>query len=577
MFEEKYIDLKREDNFIFDEVFVKNSYCVEEEEIKNKIVIDIGANVGMFSIFASEFKPKQIIAIEPESKNFGKLSKNIEKYKIKNIIIRNEAISNEIKTLYTVGTGGLAITTDKCENNSESVKVNTLSAIMTEYKDESFILKIDCEGAEYDILLSLKTEFIDKLDYIYAEIHTVKDHWPDEIIKFLDFNNFLLMKVNHFYVYGDKGQVSIGSNKIYKFKKIQKTKAKNVDITCVISSKNRQFSTLPLTLTAVCNQTYKPKCIIIFDDSLPPERWNEHKDLRTDPIYSHIFSLFDFYNISWKVIFGEAKGQVLNYHKSLEIAETEWIWRLDDDNVPENDVLEKLIRHVDYNVGAIAGLVINSTAIKYAPAITSNKIEDIFLGLNDQWFLQTDYLIKEVDHLYSSFIYRKSIAAYNLNLSPIGHREETMLTYEIKRKGYKLLIDPSAKTWHFCNPAGGNRSHDEAANMALKDEQVFMRKMFEWNVRPNDYSFVVLENGIGDHFCFKSILNDYFNKNKNKTHIFFTTYPEVFNDIKNIKQASIADAKSLLNNIDQYNVYKFMTDKAWKKTLAEAYKQMYNI
>jgi hypothetical protein len=55
---------------------------------------------------------------------------------------------------------------------------------------------------------------------------------------------------------------------------------------------------------------YKPKNIIIYDDG-------EHKDLRNDPLYSHIFNLIHYYGIEWFFEFGERKGQVLNHIKLI--------------------------------------------------------------------------------------------------------------------------------------------------------------------------------------------------------------------------------------------------------------------
>lgn len=346
-----------------------------------------------------------------------------------------------------------------------------------------------------------------------------------------------------------------------------------VDVTCVISTKGRHVTTLSHTLLAICNQTYKPKEIIIFDDN------NEFKDPRQDPFYSHIFSLLQFYfGYNWYYEPGQRIGQVANHIRSLQLAKSEWIWRLDDDNVPEPDVLEKLVKNIRPNVGAIGGLVVQSNQIRQVPSIASNKIEDIYLGLNEQWFLHSNSKPKEVDHLYSSFIYRKSIASYNTNLSVVGHREETLLTYQMKLKGYTNILDPSAKTWHFCNPIGGIRSDNkDRATTFGRDEGVFQQFLAEHNIKTNNYSFVVLDNGIGDHYAFKYILPEYFEKYKNKKHVFFVCYEQVFNDVQNITMASIADAHTLFGSVDKYNIYKLMIDHHWTKSLSWAFRKLYEL
>ena len=49
--------------------------------------------------------------------------------------------------------------------------------------------------------------------------------------------------------------------------------------------------------------------------------------------YKGLFSLLSRRGIQWEVVFGAGIGQLANHQKALEMAKTEWIWRLDDDDV----------------------------------------------------------------------------------------------------------------------------------------------------------------------------------------------------------------------------------------------------
>jgi FkbM family methyltransferase len=343
------------------------------------------------------------------------------------------------------------------------------------------------------------------------------------------------------------------------------------DVTCVISTRNRYFSTLPLCLVAIANQTHKPKHLIIYDDG-------EHRDLRGDPLYSHIFSLLTFKGIFWEVAFGECKGQVLNHVKSLSSAKTDWIWRVDDDQYPESTVLEQLVGCIDQTVGAVGGLVIPANDIKELPITASNKIEDIYLGQNEQWYLHRDKSVKSVDHLYSTFIYRKDLAEYSDELSVVGHREETILTYGIKKRGYEVLVNPNAITWHFQSPQGGIRTEEiNKHEKYLQDERVFTKKLLNWGIRPSDYSWIVMDNGIGDHYAFKNLLPKYLEQNKDKKIFLSVCYPEIFSDVSGVTLTSIADAKTALGDIDRFNIYKWMVDQNWKGDLSGAFRSLYRI
>ena len=57
----------KEANELYYEVIVNNSYAITPEICKDREFIDIGANMGMFSILASTLGASKVIAIEPVS------------------------------------------------------------------------------------------------------------------------------------------------------------------------------------------------------------------------------------------------------------------------------------------------------------------------------------------------------------------------------------------------------------------------------------------------------------------------------------------------------------------------------
>lgn len=342
-------------------------------------------------------------------------------------------------------------------------------------------------------------------------------------------------------------------------------------VTATISSKDRYYTTLPLAVQAIAEQTVPPEKFIIFEDG-------EHKDLRELSPYNHLFALLQQRGIQWYVFFGERKGQVANHQASLDRVDTDMIWRLDDDNAPQPRCLEKLLEVMkDPMVGAVAGLVHDPKSISKRPSFITGKIEDILSPFNLQWYEWAGNP-EEVDHLYSTFLYRveagRKAGGYSKELSPVGHREETMFSHSIKRAGYKLMVTPEAKTWHFRESTGGIRSYTDGSLWA-RDEDVFKRKLAEWGVKPQEYKFIVLDNGLGDHFMFKAVLPEIITRNTGKKIILATCYPEVFKDIRGIEQCSIADAHAAFGSLEQWDIYRWCETNNWKKPFADAYKAMY--
>lgn len=323
-------------------------------------------------------------------------------------------------------------------------------------------------------------------------------------------------------------------------------------ITVDICTKGRYYTTLPLTLMSVALQSKAPDKIYIYDD-------NEEKvDLRNIPTYQYIFNLLDKKGIEWEVLFGIGKGQHYGHQKIQELAE-DLVWRIDDDEIAEPDVLESLLEKLTDDYGAVGSLVLDPKAKHDGEA--TGKIQNIYTEPNRQWLGIIGF--QDVEHLYSSFLYRKGLVNYDLSMSPVAHREETMFTHEIFRLGYKLGVVGEVTTWHFRNPEGGIRSSPE--EYFLKDEKHFTEKFNEWNGK----KIVYLDSGKGDHICFKYILPEL--KKKYKEVVIACCYPEIFEGENVI---SLEEGKKLVD-VDRHNIYKFMMDNNWKSELKDAYAKLY--
>ena len=328
------------------------------------------------------------------------------------------------------------------------------------------------------------------------------------------------------------------------------------NITVYICTKNRYDTTLPMVLQSIISQTLKPKKLIIIDDSDNPI------DLRTLSHYNYLFQIMDYKKIEWSVIFGAKKGQ--NYsHQTMNNSDSALLLRVDDDTILEPDVLEKLTYVMRKDVGAVGGSILTPPVNNNDKDKASGKIEDIYSTPNKQWY-EIDQT-ESIDHLHCSFLYRAGIVDYDLNLSKVAFREETIFTYSLKKAGYSIWITP-AITWHLRNPQGGIR--DGIKELYEHDEKIFQEFL---NQGYNTKKLIILDNGIGDHIVFSAILPDI--KKKYGEVTIACCYPELFEGENCI---SIATAKNIVgNNIDNYQIYKYMWDKNWKDSLENAFRGMY--
>lgn len=166
----KSTDLMALTNVWLIQEYVHNDFQIK----KNDVIIDIGAHIGLFSLFASQYcKNGKIFSFEPIKENFELLMDNINSNSIKNIHAFNLAVNkegNKVKIFCKQDDSAHSIFGE----DTKTVFANAISLkrIFDDNKIEQCdFLKIDCEGAEYDIIDSLPIEYFTKINKMIIEYH----------------------------------------------------------------------------------------------------------------------------------------------------------------------------------------------------------------------------------------------------------------------------------------------------------------------------------------------------------------------------------------------------------------------
>jgi len=152
------------DRSIINEIYINKVYeqKVGTKQDEKTIIVDVGAQIGLFTIKVAKLNPKSIIiAVEPEPNNFKLLMQNIKLNKLHNVLPVNCALGDkkDIVNLYlnNEDLGGHSLI---CRD-SAAIKVlmitidELIGKLNIEAKNVSLI-KIDVEGAEYSVLLGAK-------------------------------------------------------------------------------------------------------------------------------------------------------------------------------------------------------------------------------------------------------------------------------------------------------------------------------------------------------------------------------------------------------------------------------------
>jgi len=155
-----------------------DSYGIRKIDFKpNDVVIDIGANIGIFSIYLAILHPEiTIYSFEPSIVNYEHFLVNIAQNKVTNVQPFNLALTDNSRDIWisvNEDNSGGACMYAPISGHCNISKSTTLDNFITEKNiDKVKFLKCDCEGAEYEILKTFKQW--GKIEYLSCEIHPNK-------------------------------------------------------------------------------------------------------------------------------------------------------------------------------------------------------------------------------------------------------------------------------------------------------------------------------------------------------------------------------------------------------------------
>lgn len=198
----------------YHETFISQDYKNIEQ---GDVVVDVGANLGFFTLFAIKEGASKVYSIEPVKSTFDYLEKNTEK--IKDVIRFNFGVSNknaEAEFLVAVDSSNISTRSDFKEGltihthqtNKVKIQLVDFNGFITENNIEKIdYLKFDCEGAEGEMFESLDEEYLrNNIRKIAGEIHvkTIGDEKYSMILRKLEKAGFITTETKN-----DNGDLSI--------------------------------------------------------------------------------------------------------------------------------------------------------------------------------------------------------------------------------------------------------------------------------------------------------------------------------------------------------------------------------
>ncbi len=187
------------------EIFIQRIYDLNIES-ENLWVIDAGAHIGLSTVYFKKMFPQaKIIAIEPHPVNYQLLEQNIWENNLNNVETYQVALAQ------TAGQAEFHADTEfdwfstaslhphawSGEQQTENITVTTqtlsffLNKIKAETKNPFIFLKLDIEGMEQKVLMSLHDQ-VSQIQSMMIEFHTHPSQKLAQLQKFLEDHQFQL-------------------------------------------------------------------------------------------------------------------------------------------------------------------------------------------------------------------------------------------------------------------------------------------------------------------------------------------------------------------------------------------------
>ena len=153
--------------------FSDNDGTYENLPLQDKTIIDIGACTGDTSIYFALKGAKKIIAVEPFPNNFKILKKNITENKFNELIIPILGACGYLKKEISINPNLHDGMRSILHEFSDGIKISTITLedIIKDFDVSNAILKLDCEGCEYETILNSSSEILQTFTDIQIEYH----------------------------------------------------------------------------------------------------------------------------------------------------------------------------------------------------------------------------------------------------------------------------------------------------------------------------------------------------------------------------------------------------------------------
>jgi FkbM family methyltransferase len=148
---------------------LKSSITIETKN-PTPLIIDCGGYIGISALFFKlNYPQSKVIVFEPDSENFHLAKENIDSWGFDNIELHKKAVWVNGEDLEFYESNSMASSVHAMNTGGNKVKVHAVR--LKDFLDQKVdFLKIDIEGAEYEVLLDIKGCLLN-VEKMFVEYH----------------------------------------------------------------------------------------------------------------------------------------------------------------------------------------------------------------------------------------------------------------------------------------------------------------------------------------------------------------------------------------------------------------------
>jgi len=156
----------------------------EKIDVKDRVVVDVGAYIGDSAIYFASRGARKVVALEPHPGAYEEMLENIRLNSLENIIFPINAglASRPGKILLEeVDVETTNVTYYKPNDRKGSIPAVTLQDLIKRFDLNNAILKMNCEGCEYDVILN-DYEHVKTFDELIFQYHAFTTKIPVKLL-----------------------------------------------------------------------------------------------------------------------------------------------------------------------------------------------------------------------------------------------------------------------------------------------------------------------------------------------------------------------------------------------------------